>query len=72
MNPKKNGAMRKKVRQIYNFIEESLYLNRPDLEINGSRFNSAVFNLRGKGITLIWNRLSWVQLLIVICFNLMY
>jgi MoxR-like ATPase len=42
MNSKKNGAMRKKVLQIYDFIEESLYLNRPDMEINGSRFNSAL------------------------------
>ena len=34
--------MRDKVGQIYTFIQESLYLNRPDMEINGFHFNSAL------------------------------
>ena len=42
MNSEKNGAMREKVRRIYDFIQESLYLNRPDMEINGFQFNSAL------------------------------
>jgi len=28
--------------EIYNYIHENLYLNRPDLEIQGKRFNSAL------------------------------
>jgi MoxR-like ATPase len=37
-----NGALRKKVFSIYNFIGENLYLNRPDLEVNGFKFNAAL------------------------------
>jgi MoxR-like ATPase len=37
-----NGALREKVRDIYRYIEENLYLNRPDMEVGGVRFNSAL------------------------------
>ena len=37
-----NGSMRKKVRQVYGFINRAFYLNRPDLEINGEPYNSAL------------------------------
>ena len=42
MNPEENGALRKTVLEIYNFIGENLYLNRPDIEVNGIQFNSAL------------------------------
>ena len=42
MNSENNGAMREKVEQIYKFIQENLYLNRPDIHINGYQFNSAL------------------------------
>lgn len=42
MNSKKNGELRKKVGRIYNFIQENLYLNRSDIEINGYRFNATL------------------------------
>ena len=42
MKLKKNGALRKTVREIYNFIQENLYFNRPDIEIKGEPFNSAL------------------------------
>ncbi len=42
MNSRNNGAMRAKVEQIYSFLQENLYLNRPDMEINGFQFNSAL------------------------------
>jgi len=42
MNSDNNGALREKVEQIYGFIQERLYLNRPDMEINGFQFNSAL------------------------------
>lgn len=41
MDAQNNGA-REKVREIYDFIQENLYLNRPDMEVKGSRFNSAL------------------------------
>lgn len=37
----KNG-FQKKVMEIYQFINDHLYFNRPDLEIKGERFNSAI------------------------------
>jgi MoxR-like ATPase len=48
----------KKVREIYDFIDENLYLNRPDIEIRGEKLNSTVlFTLltglnRGKELIL--------------------
>jgi len=42
MKPKKDGALREAVLEIYNFIGENLYLNRPDIEINGDKFNSTL------------------------------
>ena len=37
-----NGALRGRVLQIYDYIQEHLYLTRPDMEIKGTRFNSAL------------------------------
>ncbi len=37
----KNGYQRQ-VMEIYQFINEHLYFNRPDIEIKGERFNSAI------------------------------
>ena len=42
MNSNKNGDLREMVLEIYNFLSESLYLSRPDIEINGFKFNSAL------------------------------
>jgi MoxR-like ATPase len=42
MSSKKNGALRETVLEIYKFIQENLYLNRPDMEIKGIQFNSAL------------------------------
>jgi hypothetical protein len=42
MNSEKNGALRAKVREIYDYIQENLYLNRPDMEMKGVKFNSAL------------------------------
>jgi MoxR-like ATPase len=42
MNSEKNGALREKVREIYNYIQEGLYLNRPDMKVKGKPFNSAL------------------------------
>ena len=33
---------REKIRGIHDFIKENLYFNRPDLEIKGEKFNSAL------------------------------
>ena len=37
----KNGYQ-KQVMEIYQFISDHLYFNRPDMEIKGERFNSAI------------------------------
>ena len=42
MNSAENGALRETVREIYSYIGENLYLNRPDLKVKGERFNSAL------------------------------
>jgi len=42
MNTEKNGDLRKTVWGIYNYIQENLYLNRPDMEVRGVQFNSAL------------------------------
>ena len=42
MQTAKNGALRGRVLQIYDYIQENLYLTRPDMEIKGTRFNSAL------------------------------
>src|SRR4030066_47039 len=36
------NGYRKQVEELYRFINERLYFNRPDLEIKGERFNSAI------------------------------
>ena len=54
----KNGKIRDKVLNIYSFIQENLYLNRPDLKVGDQPFNSALlFSLltalnRGKQIII--------------------
>jgi len=53
-----NGALHARVREIYGFIQQNLYLNRPDLTVGEERFNSALlFSLltalnRGKQIII--------------------
>ena len=37
-----NGHYQRRLRKIYQFIGETLYLNRPDLEIKGEKYNSAL------------------------------
>ncbi len=41
MGAGKNGYQ-KQVMEIYQFISDHLYFNRPDMEIKGERFNSAI------------------------------
>ncbi len=41
MNPAKNG-LRETAWHIYDYIQENLYLNRPDMEVKGVEFNSAL------------------------------
>jgi MoxR-like ATPase len=38
----KNGDMRERVRSIYEFIQDNLYLNRPDMTVGDKSFNSAL------------------------------
>lgn len=38
----KKNAFQKQVMALYQFIHDHLYFNRPDLEINGERFNSTI------------------------------
>jgi len=38
-----NGALRETVRDIHRYIGDNLYFSRPDLEIKGEKFNSALF-----------------------------
>jgi hypothetical protein len=42
MEGKENPTFREKVRDIYSYIEDNFYLNRPDLEVKGESFNSAL------------------------------
>ena len=42
MNSEKNGSLKETVWEIYHYIQENLYLNRPDIEIKGVKFNSAL------------------------------
>ncbi|MFC1857384.1 AAA family ATPase [Thermodesulfobacteriota bacterium] len=42
MNDERNNALREKAHNIYKYIEENLYLNRPDMEVKGIRFNSGL------------------------------
>ena len=42
MNAVKNQHLRVKVLQIYRYIGDHLYLNRPDMTVNGEKFNSAL------------------------------
>jgi MoxR-like ATPase len=37
-----NGVLREKVHGIYGYIKDNLYLNRPDLSLNGHSFNAAL------------------------------
>ena len=39
---KGDGLHQEKVRAIYHFLEENLYFNRPDLEIDGRKFNTSL------------------------------
>lgn len=39
--PSNGNNTRQTVREIYRYIQDNLYLNRPDMEIAGSSFNSA-------------------------------
>ncbi|MBW2058267.1 MAG: hypothetical protein JRH07_10950 [Deltaproteobacteria bacterium] len=52
-----DGFYQKRVKEIYRFLEENLYFNRPDMEIKGERFNtSLLFGLLtalGRGKELI-------------------
>jgi hypothetical protein len=38
----KNGHYQKRVRKIYSYISDNLYLNRPDIAIKGEPFNSTL------------------------------
>jgi MoxR-like ATPase len=38
----KKNSFQKQVMELYRFIHDHLYFNRPDLEINGERFNSTI------------------------------
>jgi hypothetical protein len=42
MNPVKKEDLRTKALQIYEYIRDHLYLNRPDMTVNGENFNSAL------------------------------
>jgi len=42
MNSKNDIELRETVQQIYDYIGESLYLNRPDMEVKNREFNSAL------------------------------
>ncbi|MGD2125611.1 MAG: AAA family ATPase [Desulfobacteraceae bacterium] len=42
MNFEKNGALNKAIWGIYNYIQENLYMNRPDIWIKGEGFNAAL------------------------------
>jgi hypothetical protein len=42
MKSKTNGALRETVHEIYRYIQENFYLTRPDLEVKGKPFNSAL------------------------------
>jgi len=37
-----NGHYQRKIRKIYDFIGDNLYLNRPDVEIKGEKYNAAL------------------------------
>ena len=38
----KNGHYQERIRRIYNYIADTLYFNRPDIEIKGEKFNAAL------------------------------
>ncbi|MCJ7593307.1 MAG: AAA family ATPase [Desulfobacterales bacterium] len=42
MSLENNGTLREAVWEIYDYIGQNLYLNRPDLEVKGKGFNSAL------------------------------
>lgn len=42
MNAGNNGSLRTKALHIYGYIRDHLYLNRPDMTVNGEDFNSAL------------------------------
>lgn len=42
MKPMDDDALREKALQIYSYISDHLYLNRPDMIINGEAFNAAL------------------------------
>jgi len=37
------NGYRERVKRIYRFIEDSLYFNRPDMEVKGKRYNSSLY-----------------------------
>jgi len=39
---RKNGRYQKRIKTIYRFLEENLYFNRPDVEIDGERYNTSL------------------------------
>jgi MoxR-like ATPase len=51
MNAEQNGNLRDKVWEIYRYIQENLYLNRPDLEVKGEPLNSALLLSLLSGLT---------------------
>ncbi len=42
MNSENKGILKDKVWSIYQYLQENLYLNRPDMEVKGVQFNSAL------------------------------
>ena len=42
MDAQQNGHNRETVNEIYKYIGNNLYLNRPDLEVKGRPFNAAL------------------------------
>jgi len=40
--PRRNGIYQDRIRAMYRFLEEKLYFNRPDMEIDGQRLNTSL------------------------------
>lgn len=40
--PEDDGFYQERVKSIYRFLEENLYFNRPDMELKGEKFNTAL------------------------------
>ena len=39
---RKNGRYQERIKTIYRFLEENLYFNRPDVEIDGEKYNTSL------------------------------